>query len=690
MHESELVDQFYTDLQQTIIAEAAAEDDGMLRSEAFTEWAIHELSELGEIEGGSQCFIQKTGIEASGFYLSEDLSRLEIFTTRARLDGQRYTLPTNDAKTALKRAKSFIVASVKDLFQKLEESSEAFDMSLSIKKSWPTIELIKIHLFSDGDARIDDIPVEELDGRQVICNIWDLTRLYRATSTGSDGEHLRVNVEEICGAPFRLFKVPEQSDRYDCYVGAVNGRAILDLYRKYGPRLLERNVRTFLQARGKVNQGIRRSLNSEPEMFVAYNNGLSATCTGCEYELQDNDVVLIRELRELQIVNGGQTTGSIFNAWKKDKVDIDLVWVPIKITEILDAEDIDKIAPLISEYSNTQNRVTTADFSSNDPFHVELEKLSRRIWAPAVDGAQKQSRWFYERSRGQYMDQLSRAETPARKRVFKAENPSVQRFAKTDVAKYEHTWQQLPHFVSRGAQKNFAEFMQRREEQKAALPDDDYFKRLVAKAILFKQADKIVRAQQFGGYKANIVTYTLSWIHFKSAQRVDLQTIWEMQALSDAMKQTIEQVSHKVFELISNPPGQQNVTEYCKKEACWKAVREISLDLSYELTQELLELGGAHHKKNAAVPSVKDEGAEDDEKLINRVANVPAEEWFAIANWAKVTSNLQPWQRSLSFSLGRLASSERKPSIKQARQGEILRNKALELGFVFEELERSG
>lgn len=413
MDEEELINQFYIDLQQTVIAEADAEDDGLLRSEAFTEWAIHELAELGEIEGGTQCFIKKSGIEASGFYLSEDLSRLELFTTRAKLDGQRYTLGKGDAEIALKRAKSFVVASVKDLFQKLEESSEAFDMSLSIKKAWSSIEMIKIHLFSDGDARISEIPPEELDGREVISNIWDLTRLYRSTASGSSGEHLHVDLIEICGEPLKLFKVPEQSDRYDCYVGAVNGRVLLNLYRKFGPRLLERNVRTFLQARGKVNKGIRASLNKEPEMFVAYNNGLSATCTHCEYETSNDDVVLISELKELQIVNGGQTTGSIFNAWKKDGIDIDEVWVPIKITEILDADEVDKIAPLISEYSNTQNRVTTADFSSNDPFHVELEKLSRRIWAPAVDGSQKQTRWFYERSRGQYMDQLSRVHIPA-------------------------------------------------------------------------------------------------------------------------------------------------------------------------------------------------------------------------------------------------------------------------------------
>ena len=227
--------------------------------------------------------------------------------------------------------------------------------------------------------------------------------------------------------------------------------------------------------------------------------------------------------------------------------------------------------------------------------------------------------------------------------------------------------------------------MQRREEQKAAAPIDDYFKRLVAKAILFKQADKIVRAQQFGGYKANIVTYTLSWIFFKSAQRVDLEAIWDLQALSEPMRKTIEQVSHSIFELISSPPGQQNVTEYCKKEACWKAVRDLSFELSYEFRQELLELGGAGHKKNSVEPTARDGGNADDEDRLDRVAKIVAEEWFAIANWAKVTNNLQPWQRSLSFSLGRLASNDRKPSVKQARQGEILREKALELGFVFEE-----
>ena len=678
MEEQERISQFYIDLRQTVISESDAQEDGALRPEAFTEWVIHELAELGEIEGGEPCFVKRPGIEASGFYLSEDLSRLEIFVTRARLDGSRYTLNTGDAMTALKRAKSFIVASVQDLSSRLEESSEAFDMALSIKKAWSTIELVKVHLFSDGDARIEELPNEELDGREVICNVWDLTRLYRTTATGSGGEHLQVDLLETCGEPLRLFKVPEQSDRYDCYVGAINGRALMDLYRKFGPRLLERNVRTFLQARGKVNKGIRESLNKEPEMFVAYNNGVSATCTRCEYESGENDVVLIRKLEELQIVNGGQTTGSLFSAWKKDRIDIDQVWVPIKITEILNIDDVDSIAPLISEYSNTQNRVTTADFSSNDPFHVELERLSRYIWAPAVDGSQKQTRWFYERARGQYMDQLSRAETPARKRVFKSENPSTQRLAKTDIAKFEHTWQLLPHIVSRGAQKNFAEFMQRREEQKAGLPDETGFKHLVAKAILFKEADKIVRAQQFGGYKANIVTYTLSLMYYKTAQRIDLGSIWIKQRLSPALRQTVQHAAREVFRVITNPPGQQNITEYCKKESCWNAVKAIHIEWPKELDDELLQLGKSEVARSVETSKEREDA---DHELIAEMAAVPGDEWFAIANWARVTDNLEPWQRKLSYSLGRLAAGGRMPTTKQARQGRKLREKAHELGF---------
>src|SRR5262249_39029933 len=150
-----------------------------------------------------------------------------------------------------------------------------------------------------------------------------------------------------------------------------------------------------------------------------------------------------------------------------------------------------------------------ADLTANDPFHVELEKLSRTVWAPATEASRRATRWFYERARGQYADALGREVTPARRRRFRQEWPTSQKFTKTDVAKFEAVWDQYPHLASLGAQKNFIHFMTRMKERGGLTPDAMYFERLIAKAILFKKTDRIVAQQEFGGYKANIVYYTI-------------------------------------------------------------------------------------------------------------------------------------------------------------------------------------
>src|SRR5262245_2821362 len=49
--------------------------------------------------------------------------------------------------------------------------------------------------------------------------------------------------------------------------------------------------------------------------------------------------------------------------------------------------DLQDIVPDISRYSNTQNKVTLVDFSSNHPYHVKVEKITRSLWAPSPDGS---------------------------------------------------------------------------------------------------------------------------------------------------------------------------------------------------------------------------------------------------------------------------------------------------------------
>ncbi|MDD5791437.1 MAG: AIPR family protein, partial [Erysipelotrichaceae bacterium] len=325
------------------------------------------------------------------------------------------------------------------------------------------------------------------------------------------------------------------------------------------------------------------------------------------------------------------------------------------------SEDMDEIVPRISAFANTQNKVQVADFSANDPFHRRVEELSRTIWASGAAGA-KPVNWFYERARGQYADMLSRETTTLRKKHFKETHPM---FTKTDLAKYENTWDQLPYQVSEGAQKNFRRFTIRLNDRKGILPDEKYFQRLIAKAILFRRTEKIVQQQQFGGYRANIVTYTIAFLSYKSAQRIDLDKIWKEQALSPVLEQEIANVSILVHGLIINPPNGANIGEWCKKEKCWEAVKNLQYSLSNEFEAELVAVGNTINKIPAtySIDSLTD----DEQQIINNAADVPSETWFALSKWAKETNNFQPWLRSMLFSVGSIVGRGKKPSIKQAK-----------------------
>jgi len=470
------------------------------------------------------------------------------------------------------------------------------------------------------------------------------------------------------------------SDIYSVYLAILDGVTLAQLYETHGARLLERNVRSFLQVKGAVNKGIRDTLRDEPEMFLAYNNGISVTAESVEVIRDENGRPSIKQIRDMQIVNGGQTTASIFNAKRDKKLDVDLskVFVQMKLSVIQSPEEMDAIVPRISAYANTQNKVQIADFSANDPFHRKIEDLSRVIWAPAQSGL-KPKNWFYERARGQYSDQLSRESTPLRKKQFKEDHPC---FTKTDLAKYENTWDQFPYIVSEGAQKNFKKFTLRLQERKNYIPDELYYKRLIAKTILFRRTEKLVQLQNYGGYRANIVTYTIAFLSFKSAQRIDLERIWKEQALTEALESEIIRVSAFAHKLITNPPGGANIGEWCKKEKCWDTVRDFAFDIGVDLEAELISVGRPDYVVSAKSQAQGiSEITTEETEVIDRVTSIPASAWFALSRWSKETDNFESWQRSIVFSVGTLLGRGKKPSFKQAAQAWNVYNQAIKKGF---------
>jgi len=582
------LEEFAEDFFQELVSRSEFQDQADFKANTFTQMMIEYLTDAGELEEGEVCYYKARGLEVSGYHVCSEEDRLDLFISHLADELPPPTIRKDQAEQQFRRLLGFLEKSMKGLHESLEEASPAFDMAQRIHSLDGKLGQARLFLFTNGQARFTGKKKLNFRGLHVSFHVWDIVRLFRCVSSGRQREPIEIDFVSRFGNAIPCLTMPRQNSDCQVFMTIIPGKVLYELYEEFGPRLLELNVRSFLQARGKVNQGIRRTILEEPGHFLAYNNGISATAEDIKLVELPGGGKGIKWVRNLQIVNGGQTTASIHQAAKKDKADVAGVSVQAKLT-VVTSERLTEMVPLISRYANSQNKVNEADFSANDPLHVRIEHLSRTVWAPAPDGTQRQSRWFYERARGQYQDEKNRAGTPAKKKDFLATHPPSQKFTKTDFAKYENTWEQLPHTVSLGAQKNFLEFTLRiaGTGERAEFSVEDYH-RLIGKAILFRQAEKLIHALDFGGYRANIVTYSLAFLSHRTGKRIDLDRIWREQAISSCLAEAIEAVAHLVHENITNPPGGRNVTEWCKKEACWERIRDLEYEVSRTMDTELV------------------------------------------------------------------------------------------------------
>ncbi len=504
--------------------------------------------------------------------------------------------------------------------------------------------------------------------------VWDLTRL--AKTCGGEGEDRpSINFVDEFGQSLPCLVTPQTEDGLQVFMTWIPGDVLAQIYNTYRSRLLERNVRSFLQFTGKVNKGIRETVLERPARFLSYNNGLSATASVVDLEDFGSGLARIRSVKDFQVVNGGQTTASIASCARRDRIDVSGVSVAMKLT-VVPSDRIDEFVPLISKFANTQNRIQEADFSANHPWHIELERLSRNTWTSPTGETPRGTRWFYERSRGQYADELSSQNTPAGRRRFRTENPTSQKFTKTDLAKYVLSWDQQPAVVSRGAQKCFVDFMNRIQRERRAAPDAQEFQRVVALGILFRRAEKLYGDMGYQGYRAQIVTYAIARLSNTLSRRLPWTEIWDDHDIPEIIKGSLAKIIIGVRGVITQPPSNRNITEWCKREDCWSAIVDlvVSVDSSDAETWTPLT-GKVDQPTNAS-------------RTVVAVAAIPAEVWFAASKWAKDTSTLQPWQRSLSYSVGRLQGRGSQPSPKQAIQARKLLLEAVRLGFGHEGLAR--
>lgn len=578
------LDQFAESLQQDLSTEAGVPGAERNIRDVFLERMIGELTDVAELEGGEACFHQARGEEISGYNISGDGQTLDLFGVVLRQVVPPASIGKADIETCLRRLHGFLQKVSRNGAARIEVASPVFDMAHSISQVLPELTRIRFWVFTDGViATRKDVPPPEFDDVPTSVQVWDLMRLYRLVTSGRQQEPVHIDFLKQFGAPVPC--LPTDLDEQGCHtmLAIMPGTVLKEIYATYSARLLELNVRSFLQARGKVNQGIRDTILNEPRRFLAYNNGISATASAVDVIRTREGGSAIASMKDLQIVNGGQTTASLYNAAVKHKATLDGIHVQMKLT-VVPPDQLTELVPLISRYANSQNKVQEADFSTNHRFHVDIERLSRSVWAPATNGSQKQTKWFYERARGQYQDEVARTGKPAKQKAFKEIHPPGQKFVKTDLAKFELAWDEAPHAVSLGGQKCFAEFALRfaqRPEQDQK-PNQRYFEHLVAKAILFRRTDTIVartfREDRLEGYKAQVVAYAVALISNRTSRRLDLDVIWRTQQVQEELRSEIPALARLLRSFFDQAPG--NISEWAKKPACWEKARSLPWKLS--------------------------------------------------------------------------------------------------------------
>jgi len=587
-----LMQEYYQSLMADIRREADA--SGMLMVEAFFDQLTARLTEAGELETADRAFYQcgegakKLRIDGYAGDPRDSEGVLGLIVCDFVDSDEVQTFAKADVPPILNPLIRFLQrARVEEFRDALSEVNPAFQVSDLIIATWQHVTKVKLILVSNRQytSRDDAVKLQKLDDIPVTWSVWDLARFERFDRSGQAREDIVIDFAGDFGAPLPALKASQTDAALESYLLIMPGPQLAAIYDRWGARLLEANVRTFLQARAKTNKGIQKTIKEEPELFFPYNNGLSATAEDVQC-VQTNAGLAISSIGNLQIVNGAQTTGSIHAALRSAGEQLANVFVQMKLT-VVPADRSEEIVPKISEFANTQNKVNAADFFSNHPFHIRMEQFSRSVMFAAREGERHETKWFYERSRGQFINDRGRR-TGSDQKKFDLEYPKTQLFNKTDLAKFENSAAGLPHIVSRGAQKNFALFAKEIGEawsKREANHDELWYRRLVAKAIIFRKLEAEIPKQPWyerGGLRANIVTYAMAKV-FHDANRanemLDLDTIAKRQMVSDALGRVLLLAAEEAHKVITRPvAGMRNLSEWAKQQACWSAFQEHKID----------------------------------------------------------------------------------------------------------------
>ena len=709
---------FYTSWKQDIEAMQLSDEEGSNSEQIFTQGALDLLAEAGEVENCRLAYDEK-GLgtpkqhKINAYAISENYETVDLFISIYKGSEEISKTSNIEIEQAGKRISSFFRKAIfsnehetskmykTEYVDEIEESSEIFQFANTLGREKDLREnLIRVNatILTNGLYSGDFPDNMEMSGYKIYFKVFDIQALYNV----SEKSHIPIEInffEEGFEVP--CIASPSVNSEYQSYLAIIPGNALASIYERFGSRLLEQNVRSFLQFSGKINKGIRDTIKGEPHMFLAFNNGIAATADDVEFvKNKKGEGLLLSVVKDLQIVNGGQTTASIFHTWKKDKANIDNIFVQVKLTVVKNKESFSTIVSRISEYANTQNKVSVSDLSSNRPYHIEFEKLSRSIYTPISENNKLQTRWFYERARGQYKNARDKdGFTKSRQKAFDLKNPKSQMFTKEELAKYINTYEEIiegkkvivgPHYVVRGSQKNYVQFVNNNLEKKLSAI---YFEDTIAKAILIKGAEKAygIKPNAIGDMRYVTVPYTVSLLTHLTKNKIDLYKIWRNQSISENLKSLLYEMMKEIETFIKSTAPGGLYGEWAKKEECWLLVKHNDFDFDIDsIKGDFIDKRGLLKRQSVNEDDANIQVVKEEEERIRSIHHTI---WNKIEEYGQSSRLLSDQQCNIVFTLAARVRTNSKISDHERKNGikilDIIIDKVPELIFESDEIEDS-
>jgi hypothetical protein len=659
------LDLFIQNLYHEVQSLVYSDEAGDSKENKFTEHIMEILAEAGETEGVRLCnYIKENKYEniqfkINGYALEEGYENIDIFISSYKDTNEQYRLTKAEFDKLIKWSTGFVNAALKGYLEDIEPSTEAFGLATILSKKRKSIIRVNIFLLSNGDIPHDpptNFKLKSLEEILFTFKIWDIERLHRLSQSSGNREPIEIDFEELMGEVIPCLEMPTANDLYECYLAIVPGAILANLYRNYGTRLLESNVRAFLQQTGKVNKGIRDTIRFEPYMFLPYNNGLATTAHEVKIKTDSNGQKVITAIRDFQIVNGGQTTASLFHTNKKYKeADISDVYVQMKLTVIKDEEKKNLTVPYISRYANSQNKVSELDLTSNSPFLQRLEELSRTTYAIDSEDHNKQSIWFFERVKGQYREAFNKEPTKSKQNAFKLKYPSSQMIIKSDVAKYMNLWNLMPYHVAKGSQKNYTAFLRDVDKRfKSKQPGKVYWEDIVANAILFKSVDKLFGRKNQNpigdtNIKSHTVAYSIAYLHYVTHNRLNLGIIWNNQKIEEELQVEFKKLLIYVYNFFTSLDVAL-ISEAAKSEKTWDKLKSLKIEtVNYEIIDKYLI---SEEDYKLRYESKSDEVAETEKySTLERITSLGLRFWDGLCLFMLRTDFLSPVEHNFVSSI---------------------------------------